>query len=51
MFENFILISIVIIILWIAILAYYLLSSRQQRNLQKDIDSLNDLLDRTDKKD
>jgi preprotein translocase subunit YajC len=48
MFENLILIAVVIMIMWVGVLAYYLITSRQQADLQKDIESLREMLDEGD---
>ena len=48
MFENLILIAVVIMIMWVGVLAYYLVTSRQQADLQKDIESLREMLDEGD---
>lgn len=48
MFENLLLIVVVIMIMWIGILAYYLVTSRQQADLQQDIESLREMLDESD---
>ena len=48
MFENLLLIAIVIMIMWLGVMAYYLVTSRQQTDLQKNIESLRDRLDGTE---
>ena len=48
MLENLLLIAVVIMILWVGVLAYYLYTSRQQTDLQKEIEDLRDMLDETD---
>jgi hypothetical protein len=48
MFENLLLIAVVIMIMWVGALAYYLITSRQQTDLQKDIESLRNMLDEAD---
>lgn len=48
MFENLLLIAVVIMVLWVGVLAYYLITSRQQTDLQKDIESLRNMLDEAD---
>ena len=48
MFENLLLIAIVIMIMWLGVMAYYLVTSRQQTDLQKNIESLRDRLDETE---
>ncbi|MEJ2747853.1 MAG: hypothetical protein P8183_08080 [Anaerolineae bacterium] len=45
MLENLLLIAVIIMIMWIGVLAYYLITSRQQTDLQKNIESLRDMLD------
>lgn len=49
MFENLLLIAVVMLIMWVGVLAYYLITSRQQTDLQKDIESLRNMLDEADK--
>jgi hypothetical protein len=48
MLENLLLIAVVIMIMWLGVLAYYLVTSRQQTDLQKNIESLRDMLDKTE---
>ena len=48
MLENLLLIAIVIMIMWLGVMAYYLVTSRQQTDLQKNIESLRDRLDETE---
>ncbi len=48
MFENLLLIAIVIMIMWLGVMAYYLVTSRPQTDLQKNIESLRDMLDETE---
>lgn len=50
MFENLLLIAVVIMIMWVGVLAYYLITSRQQTDLQKDIESLREMLDEPENK-
>ena len=45
MFENLVLIAVVIMILWVGALAYYLITSRQQSDLQENIESLQSMLE------
>lgn len=45
MFENLVLIAVVIMILWVGALAFYLITSRRQTDLQKDIETLQKMLD------
>ena len=45
MFENLLPIAIVIIVMWVGVLAYYLVTSRQQSDLQDSIESLSEMLD------
>lgn len=44
MFDNLMLVAVIAIILWIGIYAFYMVTSRQQRQLQQDIEALDDLL-------
>lgn len=48
MFENLILIAVVIMILWVGTLAFYLVTSHQQTDLQENIESLQSMLDESD---
>ncbi len=48
MFDNLLLITIVIIVMWLGMLVYYLTTSRQQGDLQQNIESLRRLLDKSD---
>ena len=45
MLDNLSLLAAVIIILWLATLAYYFYTSRQQKDIQNDIDWLRKKLD------
>ena len=45
MFENLVLIAVIIMILWVGTLAYYLVTSRQQTDLQENIESLQTMLE------
>jgi hypothetical protein len=44
MFANLLFVTIVIIVLWVAVVVYYLYSSGQHQELEKDIESLRTLL-------
>lgn len=46
MFANLLFVTIVIIVLWVAAVAYYLYSSRQHGSLEKDIEALHTLLEK-----
>lgn len=48
--ENLTLLAIVIILLWLGVLAFYLFSSRQQVDLQKELDELEKQMDQLEKK-
>ncbi len=48
MFDNLLLITIIIIAMWLGMLVYYLITSRQQSNLQQNIESLRSLLDKSE---
>jgi len=45
MFDNLLLIAILVIVFWLSILIFYLYTSRQQQNLQADIETLRQMLD------
>ena len=47
MFSNLLIITIVVIVFWLAATAYYLYTSRQQESLEKEIVSLQAMLDKT----
>jgi hypothetical protein len=44
MLENLTLLAIIIILLWLASLTYYFYVSRQQKEIQKDVDWLREQL-------
>ena len=48
MFDNLLLIAIVIIIMWVAVLAYYLFASNRQIDLQENIEALNKMLEQSE---
>jgi len=48
MFDNILLITIVIIIMWLGMLIFYLSTSRQQGNLQQSLESLRRQLDKSE---
>ncbi|MBE2199552.1 MAG: LapA family protein [Anaerolinea sp.] len=45
MFDNLVLIAVVIILLWLASFGFYLYTSRQHRDLQQAVESLKRQLD------
>ena len=45
MFDNLLLTSILIIILWVVGFGFYLYTSRQQRSLQDEVENLEQMLD------
>ena len=45
MFDNLTLIAIIVILFWLGIFAYYMITSRQQQELQKDMEELQEMLD------
>jgi len=49
MFTNLLIITILIIVFWAAATAYYLYTSRQQESLEKEIVSLQEILDKTNR--
>ena len=51
MFDNFLLITIVIIVMWIAALVFYLVTSRGQGDLQDSIEKLSGMLDKSNHQD
>ncbi|MFO7681556.1 MAG: hypothetical protein R6X34_16045 [Chloroflexota bacterium] len=48
MFSNLWLVTIIIFVLWVAVMGYYLYSSRQQENLQSQVEALQKMLDDSD---
>lgn len=44
MFENYLLIAVVIIVLWLVGFGAYLVSSRRQRDIETEIIKLDDML-------
>ncbi|MCI0395447.1 MAG: hypothetical protein L0332_04170 [Chloroflexi bacterium] len=49
MFDNFTVLVVIIILLWMAGLGYYLVVSRRQKELSKDLEELRRMLDETGK--
>ncbi|MCA9872372.1 MAG: hypothetical protein KC441_01925 [Anaerolineales bacterium] len=47
MFTNLLIITILVIVFWLGATAFYLYTSRQQESLEKDITSLQNMLDKT----
>lgn len=45
MFDNLLLTSVLIIILWVGGFIFYLYTSRQQRLLQEEVETLKQMLD------
>jgi hypothetical protein len=43
--DNFVLIAVIISVLWIAAIAFYLYTVRQQREIVENIDELREKLD------
>ncbi|MFQ5398668.1 MAG: hypothetical protein ACE5E7_03625 [Anaerolineae bacterium] len=50
MFENYILVAVIVSILWLGSLGFYLYTSRQHKDLQGKIESVRELLDKPDHK-
>jgi hypothetical protein len=50
MFDNLILVAVVIIVLWLGAMAYYYFVSRQQNDLADEIEKLRAQLDEIDGK-
>lgn len=48
MFDNLMVVTIIIVVIWLAFIGFYLYTSSQQRQLQKDIESLEEMMDKTD---
>ena len=47
MFDNFLLITIIIMAMWVGMLVLYLVTSRQQNSLQQNIEALRRRLDKS----
>ena len=45
MLDNLTLLAIIIIVVWVATLAYYFHVSRQQKEIREDLDALRAMLD------
>jgi hypothetical protein len=43
--DNFVLVAVIVSVLWIAAIAFYFYTVRQQRDIVEDIDELRDKLD------
>jgi preprotein translocase subunit YajC len=48
MFDNLIVVAIIVIVLWLGAMGYYFYVSRQQSELKEEIDKLREELDSTD---
>jgi hypothetical protein len=46
MYDNLLIVTIIILALWLGATAYYLYTSRQQEGLEKDIAALHNQLDK-----
>lgn len=49
MFENLLLVAVITSILWIALYAYYMFTSRQSSRLEEEIAALEEQLDQADR--
>ena len=47
MFTNLLIITVLIIAFWMAATAFYLYTSRQQESLEKEIEAVQQLLDKS----
>lgn len=45
MFENLTLLAIIIIVVWLATLAYFFYNARQQQEIRRELDELRELMD------
>ncbi|MDJ0754687.1 MAG: hypothetical protein QNJ45_14270 [Ardenticatenaceae bacterium] len=45
MFENYLLISLLITVAWIGLVAYYMVISGRQRILEEELDTLQSMID------
>lgn len=50
MFENLTLVIVLITVLWVGAYAFYLYTSRQQKNLADDVEQLEKRLDEAEKR-
>ncbi len=50
MLENLTLLAIIITVFWMAALAYYLYTSRQQNEIREDLDDLREKLEHLEKR-
>lgn len=48
MFENLLLLTILIFVLWLGAFAFYLFTSRQQKNIADEIERLQQKLDESE---
>ena len=49
MFDNLLLVIILITVLWVGLILFYLYSSKRQETLQKDIEDFQKRLEKEDK--
>jgi hypothetical protein len=45
LFSNYLLVSIIIMVIWVGSLIFYLYASQQHQALENELDSLNQLLE------
>ena len=50
MFENLTLVIVIITVLWLGAYAYYLYTSRQQKNIADEVEQLEKRLDEAEKR-
>ena len=46
MLENLTMITVVVSAIWLAMIAFYVYTSREQKTMQKDIEALQEALDK-----
>lgn len=44
MFDNLIIVAVIAIILWVGLFIFYLISSRQQQKIERDLQDLESML-------
>jgi CcmD family protein len=49
MFENLTLLAIIIIVAWLAALAYFFYTSRQQADIRRELEELREMMDQEER--
>jgi uncharacterized membrane protein len=50
MFDNLLLIAVIVIVFWLGIFAFYMMTSKKQEDIQKEIESVEKLLEEDSEK-